>query len=124
MDQLLYVTGEREKGQIPHTHGMPCHQKGPIFCWQSLVRKLWECHDSMLARVRSAWTWSKMRAVHGSIRAVLFSAAGSVATVKLPLLCQQLGHLGELKVVTTKTAKHFIDAQQLPPGCTLLQVCQ
>lgn len=41
--------------------------------------------------------------------------AGSVATIKVPQLCQLLLDLGcEVKVVSTKAASYFVTQQQLP----------
>ena len=36
------------------------------------------------------------------------SHAGSVAAIKLPVLCQLLGNLGDVKVISTESARHFM----------------
>ncbi|KAF5840899.1 flavo protein [Dunaliella salina] len=46
---------------------------------------------------------SKQRRPH-----ILLGVTGSVAAIKLPLLCQQLGEIGDLKVITTNAAQHFM----------------
>lgn len=52
---------------------------------------------------------------------ILIGVTGSVATIKLPLLCQQLklratqtGMGCDIKVITTSRAQHFFDAAALP----------
>mmetsp|Transcript_9316 Transcript_9316/g.23071 ORF Transcript_9316/g.23071 Transcript_9316/m.23071 type:complete len:235 (-) Transcript_9316:404-1108(-) len=45
---------------------------------------------------------------------ILLAVTGSVATVKLPQLCEELCKLGEVRVITTTTARHFIDTSELP----------
>jgi len=43
-------------------------------------------------------------------------APGSVATIKLPQLCQLLLQLGEVKVAASKAARYFFSEDQLPAG--------
>ena len=50
-------------------------------------------------------------------RKVLIAATGSVATVKLPLLVDQVVALGhQVKVVLSQTACHFCSKQELLSG--------
>lgn len=50
------------------------------------------------------------------------ACAGSVATVKLPQLCELLSGLGDVKVVSTAAAQHFLATVRLPPGVAVLNV--
>jgi len=43
-------------------------------------------------------------------------APGSVATIKLPQLCELLLQLGEVRVAASKAAKYFFTQDQLPAG--------
>ena len=57
----------------------------------------------------------------GSRRKVLIGCTGSVATIKLPILCDKLWqHNLEVRVVVTEHAKHFLKDAKLPPGTQIL----
>ncbi len=47
--------------------------------------------------------------------------AGSVATIKLPLLCQFLSEVGNLKIICTSSAEHFLRGLALPPGVPIFK---
>ncbi|KAK0083694.1 hypothetical protein PV325_008388 [Microctonus aethiopoides] len=52
---------------------------------------------------------------------VLLGCTGSVATIKLPLLCEKLWeHNVDVRVVVTERAKHFLKEAELPPGTQIL----
>ncbi|KAJ8681395.1 hypothetical protein QAD02_017182 [Eretmocerus hayati] len=56
-----------------------------------------------------------------SKKKVLVGCTGSVATIKLPQLVQNLSqHNIEVRIVVTERAKHFLKDAQLPPGCQML----
>jgi hypothetical protein len=43
-------------------------------------------------------------------------AAGSVAAIKIPQLCELLQQLGEVRLAATKSAAYFFTQEQLPEG--------
>ncbi|CAD6221776.1 GSCOCG00011639001-RA-CDS [Cotesia congregata] len=52
---------------------------------------------------------------------ILIGCTGSVATIKLPELCEKLrDHCLEFRVVVTERAKHFLKESELPPGTQIL----
>ncbi|KAJ8686080.1 hypothetical protein QAD02_021874 [Eretmocerus hayati] len=56
-----------------------------------------------------------------SKKKVLVGCTGSVATIKLPQLVQNLSrHNIEVRIVVTERAKHFLKDAQLPSGCQML----
>lgn len=59
--------------------------------------------------------------MEGLSKNILIGCTGSVATIKLPLLCQHLESTAKtiglklnIKVITTERAKHFFDPKELP----------
>ena len=48
---------------------------------------------------------------------ILLGVSGSVATIKLSLVTQQLLQFADVCVVATKSARHFFDTAALPPQC-------
>ncbi|XP_043281635.1 phosphopantothenoylcysteine decarboxylase [Venturia canescens] len=56
-----------------------------------------------------------------SRKKVLIGCTGSVATIKLPLLCEKLWRQNlDIRVVVTEHAKHFLKDAELPPGTQIL----
>lgn len=47
---------------------------------------------------------------------VLLGVSGSVAAIKAAELAHQLAAFADVKLVATTAARHFIDAQDLPPS--------
>jgi len=69
-------------------------------------------HARMHVRVQATWSYS-------------LNCAGSVAAIKVPNLCQELGEIGHVKVVSTESAQHFM-TKSVPvpagPGLEYLNV--